>query len=283
MHQATSGTVFVRLLGEWRRGSAPAYRELADVVRLLILDGRLPLDSALPSERTLALALGVSRTTVTAAYNALREEGYLSAGQGTRARTSIPSRAGEEDPWAARADYAPGLRAPHGVVDFAYACLPANGAAVHQAYTAALSELPALLPGFGYDSYGLPELREAIAAKFTAEGLPTTVDQVMVTGGAQQAMALALAAFVTPGSRVLVNTPVTRTRWTRSAPGSARPSRSRSLSRTAGTSMASRRPWRGTGPPPRTSSRISRTPPGASCPPSSDAASPGPQRRPAPC
>ncbi|WFR84543.1 PLP-dependent aminotransferase family protein [Arthrobacter sp. Y-9] len=207
MHQATSSTVFVRLLGEWRRGSSPAYRELADVVRLLIMDGRLPLDSPLPSERTLALSLGVSRTTVTAAYNALREEGFLSAGQGTRARTSIPSRTGEEDPWAARTDYAPGLRAPHGVVDFAYACLPANGAAVHQAYTAALSELPALLPGFGYDSYGLPELREAIAAKFTAEGLPTTVDQVMVTGGAQQAMALALAAFVAPGSRVLVEHP----------------------------------------------------------------------------
>lgn len=207
MNQAISSTPFVRLLGEWRRGTAPAYRELADVVRLLILDGRLPLDSALPSERTLALALGVSRTTVTAAYNALREEGFLSAGQGTRARTCIPSQTGNADPWAARTDYAPGLRAPEGVVDFAYACLPANGAAVHQAYTAALSELPALLPGFGYDSYGLPELREAIAAKFTAEGLPTTVDQVMVTSGAQQAMTLALAAFVSPGQRVLVEHP----------------------------------------------------------------------------
>jgi len=207
MQQATSGTPFTRLLGEWRLGAAPAYRELADVVRLLILDGRLPLDSALPSERTLALALGVSRTTVTAAYNALREEGFLSAGQGTRARTCIPSQTGAEDPWAARTDYAPGLRAPEGMVDFAYACLPANGAAVHQAYTAALSELPALLPGFGYDSFGLPELREAIAAKFTAEGLPTTMDQVMVTGGAQQAMTLALAAFAAPGQRVLVEHP----------------------------------------------------------------------------
>ncbi|MFJ3958860.1 PLP-dependent aminotransferase family protein [Arthrobacter sp. NPDC090010] len=207
MNQATSGTAFVRLLGEWRRGAAPVYRELADVVRLLILDGRLPLDSSLPSERALAVALGVSRTTVTTAYNELREEGFLSAGQGTRARSCIPSQTRDLELLTLRQNYAAGLRAPDGVVDFAYACLPANGAVVHQAYTAALSELPALLPGFGYDSVGLPELREAIAARFTAEGLPTTVDQVMVTAGAQQAMSLALSAFTSPGQRAVIEHP----------------------------------------------------------------------------
>ncbi|MDP5226598.1 MULTISPECIES: PLP-dependent aminotransferase family protein [Arthrobacter] len=207
MTQATSGTAFSRLLGQWRLGAAPAYRELADVVRLLILDGRLPLDTPLPSERTLALTLGVSRTTVTGAYNELRQDGFLSAGQGTRARSCIPSRAGVPDPLAPRQDYAPGLRVPEDVVDFAYAALPANGEAVHRAYTAALSELPALLPGFGYDSYGLPELREAIAARFTAEGLPTTMDQVMVTAGAQQAMVLALATFAQPGRKVVLEHP----------------------------------------------------------------------------
>src|SRR5918995_3866796 len=79
-----------RLLGDWNIGAAPAYRELADVVRLLILDGRLPLDVALPSERALAATLGLSRTTVTAAFGSLREQGFLSSRQGSRARTSIP-------------------------------------------------------------------------------------------------------------------------------------------------------------------------------------------------
>src|SRR5687767_10929212 len=81
-----------RLLGPWNLGAAPAYRELADVVRLLVLDGRVPLDVALPSERSLAETLGVSRTTVTAAYALLREQGFLSSGQGSRARTCIPRR-----------------------------------------------------------------------------------------------------------------------------------------------------------------------------------------------
>ena len=90
-----------RLLGEWNIGAAPAYRELADVVRLLVLDGRVPLDVALPSERSLAATLGISRTTVTAAYALLREQGFLSGGQGSRSRSRIPGhgplRAGGND------------------------------------------------------------------------------------------------------------------------------------------------------------------------------------------
>jgi hypothetical protein len=64
-----SGTLtpaaLARLLGRWNLGTSPAYRELADVIRLLVLDGRVPLAVALPSERSLAGTLGVSRTTVT--------------------------------------------------------------------------------------------------------------------------------------------------------------------------------------------------------------------------
>jgi len=90
MSGSLNPTALTRLLGQWSRGAAPAYRELADVVRLLVLDGRVPLDMALPSERALAAALGVSRTTVTAAYASLREQGFLSSGQGSRGRTCIP-------------------------------------------------------------------------------------------------------------------------------------------------------------------------------------------------
>ena len=58
----------LRLLGPWRgERTGPAYSQLADSLRLLILDGRLALDVVLPGERELAAALEVSRTTVTAA------------------------------------------------------------------------------------------------------------------------------------------------------------------------------------------------------------------------
>ena len=167
-------SALARLLGEWNLGTAPAYRELADVVRLLVLDGRIPLDMALPSERALAAALGLSRTTVTAAYAQLREQGFLSTGQGSRARTCIPHQGsrGSHPAGALNLSGAPGLAVPAGILDLAYASLPASGEVVHRAFAAALTELPALLPGFGYDALGVGPLREAIAARYTASGVP---------------------------------------------------------------------------------------------------------------
>ncbi|SDL61021.1 transcriptional regulator, GntR family [Arthrobacter sp. ov407] len=200
-----------RLLGEWNVGAAPAYRELADVVRLLILDGRVALDVALPSERSLAATLGISRTTVTAAYALLREQGFLSSGQGSRSRSCIPSQgpahAGGHD-GALRLSGAPGLAVPDGILDLAYASLPASGEVVHRAFAAALTELPALLPGFGYDALGVGPLREAIAARYTAAGVPTTAGQILVTSGAQHALNIVLRTLAgRSGTKVLVEHP----------------------------------------------------------------------------
>jgi len=202
-----------RLLGEWNVGTTPGYRELADVVRLLVLDGRVALDTALPSERALSEALGVSRTMVTAAYGLLREQGFLTGGQGSRSRTRIPriTPAGttlftgpaRNDP----ALTAPGLAAPEGLIDLAYASLPASGEVVHRAFAAALTELPALLPGFGYDAIGLLPLREAVAARYTAAGAPTTASQILVTSGAQHALNIILRALAGRQDRVLVEHP----------------------------------------------------------------------------
>lgn len=206
----TPGTL-ARLLGEWNVGAAPAYRELADVVRLLILDGRVGLDVALPSERSLAAALGISRTTVTAAYALLREQGFLSSGQGSRSRSRIPSQgpahSGGHD-GALRLSGAPGLAVPDGILDLAYASLPASGEVVHRAFAAALTELPALLPGFGYDALGVGPLREAIAARYTAAGVPTTAAQILVTSGAQHALNIVLRTLAgRSGTKVLVEHP----------------------------------------------------------------------------
>ena len=84
--------LLVRELGNWRTSSrsGPAYQGLADAIRLLIVDGRVPVGARLPSERALADALRVSRTTVTAAYAQLREDGYLNARRGARSTTALP-------------------------------------------------------------------------------------------------------------------------------------------------------------------------------------------------
>ncbi|MBT8159978.1 MULTISPECIES: PLP-dependent aminotransferase family protein [Arthrobacter] len=192
-------TALVRLLGPWSTGAAPAYRELADVVRLLVMDGRIPLDVALPSERALAAALDLSRTTVTAAYASLREQGFLSGGQGSRGRTGIPHRAAPIS--------GPGLAVPDGILDLAYASLPATGEVVHRAFADALLDLPALLPGFGYDAVGLLPLREAIAERYTAAGVPTSAGQILVTSGAQHALNIVLKTLAGRQQKVLVEHP----------------------------------------------------------------------------
>lgn len=82
----------VRLLGHWQQTSSrtPLWRQLADALRLLILDGRLALHTRLPGERELATALNVSRTTVSSALAHLREEGYLESRHGSGSRVILP-------------------------------------------------------------------------------------------------------------------------------------------------------------------------------------------------
>src|SRR6195256_705328 len=84
--------LLARELGNWRTSSrsGPAYQGLADGIRMLIIDGRLPVGARLPSERALSDALRVSRTTVTAAYTQLREDSYLNARRGARSTTALP-------------------------------------------------------------------------------------------------------------------------------------------------------------------------------------------------
>src|SRR3954447_24756657 len=89
MTVAVSGPYLARLLGAWR-ASGPAYMALARALRLLVLDGRLPLRTRLPGERELAEALGVSRTTATAAYAEPREEGVRASRRRSGSWTRLP-------------------------------------------------------------------------------------------------------------------------------------------------------------------------------------------------
>jgi GntR family transcriptional regulator/MocR family aminotransferase len=59
-------------------------RQLANQLRGLITGGRLRPGQTLPSSRTLARSLDVSRNTVSFAIEQLTAEGYLSTSQGRR-------------------------------------------------------------------------------------------------------------------------------------------------------------------------------------------------------
>lgn len=189
-------------------GVGPAYLRLAAGLRALIADGRLPTGTRLPSERQLAATLGLSRTTVTSAYDALRTDGYADSRQGSGTRTRRPggqARLGERSPiWATSL---PVDDESEGVVDLTQAAIPANVPAVESAYHAALDHLPAYLARHGYAVAGLDVLRRAVANWYARRGLPTDPDQVMITSGAQQAISIIAERLVSPGDRVLVDHP----------------------------------------------------------------------------
>ena len=187
----------MRLLGEWR-GGATAYPALAAGLRELIVEGRLPPHTRLPSERALAAALGVSRNTATAALDVLREQGYLASQRGMGSWVTSPP---DTD---ARPDE---LLAPAGdVIDLTLANLPSPADLGALAATAAKA-LARELGGHGYEPFGLPAARQAIATYLSDRGLATEPAQVLVTQGALHAWDLALRTFARPGDRVLVETP----------------------------------------------------------------------------
>lgn len=187
--------------GESAVGGGPAYQQLANGIRRLVMDGRLVPGTRLPSERALTDQLGISRTTVTRAYELLRDRGYLASLRGSGSVVRLPANVDFQTPNGLDPSPTPG-----GWIDLTCAAPPAPPG-VASAYTVALERLPALLSGTGYHPMGLPELREVIASRFTARGLPTTVDQILVTSGALAGLAIVARTFTGAGDRVLLESP----------------------------------------------------------------------------
>ncbi|MCK1814999.1 PLP-dependent aminotransferase family protein [Streptomyces sp. XM4011] len=196
-----------RLLGSQKGAPggrrAPAYRNLADGVRLLVLEGRVPVAARLPAERELAAALSVSRTTVAAAFDALRTDGFLQSRRGAGSWTAVPP--GRPLPTRALDPLPP--ESAEGVIDLGCAALPAPQPWLSRGFESALATLGPAAGTHGDFPAGLPELRRALADRYTARGVPTMPEQIMVTTGAMGAVAAICRMFTPAGERVAVEHP----------------------------------------------------------------------------
>ena len=172
-----------------------------------LVDGQLPVRVRLPSERDLAAELGVSRTTVTSAYERLRADGFLVSRQGSGSWTTLPRQRA-----AGMLPLTPGL-SPSEMLDLAVAAPGPPPGILEAATEAAALRLPQQLidmrgsSGHGYHPAGLPELRGRIAERFAVRGAPTSGEQIMVTSGAQGALHLLASRLLGPGDVVLVEQP----------------------------------------------------------------------------
>jgi DNA-binding transcriptional MocR family regulator len=204
----TSGTRSIDVataLVDWKRGRGPLLARLAGALEAAILRGVIPAGTRLPSERDLAAALELSRSTVVAAYDRLKAEGRIHTlrGSGTFAGPAPTAN----DPFSAGhlLSIVAARELPRQTVEFTIAALPGSREIAPAAARLAAKLGPLADRTPGYLPLGLPSLRSEIARMYTRRGLPTEAEQIIVTSGAQQAIALVAQLF--RGSRVAAEDP----------------------------------------------------------------------------
>jgi GntR family transcriptional regulator/MocR family aminotransferase len=220
--------------------ASPAYRQLYEQLRRMILDGEMGGGERLPASRALAQQLAVARVTVTQAYERLAAEGFVHSrvGAGTFVTESLdladPGGDGRPyqpalSPWGLRlgelaaeleshADYPDADRSSlldlragrHLEIDFGF------GRAFTQLFpydiwrrllARYLSTDDTMLSRYG-SAAGFEPLRQAIADYLVrARGVRCTGEQVVIVSGAQQALDILSRLLLAPDSEVLVETP----------------------------------------------------------------------------
>ena len=197
-----------RLLDDWSDRPGGMSSRLAGALRQLVRSGQLTAGARLPSERTLAAALGIGRTTVGQAFDALRGEGVLVSRTGTGTFVSAAaghSRARGDDRLRSFVHAHTAAR-----VDLRSAALPGIPMVAEELDRLSSADFAESVRTHGYVPGGLPVLRTAIARYYEDLGVPTDPGQILVTSGAQQAMRLVAEALVEPGRNVVVEEPTFR-------------------------------------------------------------------------
>lgn len=192
-------------------------RQVYEQIRQAILGGRIPRDERLPPTRELAQRLGVSRNTVTLAYEWLTAEGLIAGRKGAGSFVEsrlVPSarlssgaaKAGGRPFW--HSIQAPAVRPPPRW-DFGVGMPDAE----HFPFDTWRRLLARQIRGSKLRSHygdpaGLAELRAAIARHVgVSRGVRAAADDVLVTNGAQQAFDLVARVLLSAGSVVAVEEP----------------------------------------------------------------------------
>ncbi|HTO75403.1 MAG TPA: PLP-dependent aminotransferase family protein [Thermoanaerobaculia bacterium] len=197
--------------------------QIRDTIRRSVLAGQLRPGSQLPSSRALASELGVSRNSVVDAYDQLLVEGYLESrrGSGTFVAPHVAARASRwptvDRPAASRTSV------------FGLALAEITTSHSSDALRPFSPGIPALEPSllrrwiqtsgrvrrritpellnYG-DAAGYGPLREAIASRLgPTRGVTCGPDQVVITSGTQQGLAIAAQLLCNPGDTAWIEDP----------------------------------------------------------------------------
>jgi GntR family transcriptional regulator/MocR family aminotransferase len=212
----------------------PLYRQLYEAFRHLILGGRLLPGQHVPSTRSLACSLGISRATVVLSYEQLLSEGYLQTlpGSGTFVCHQLPENFSQPTPTSHELQTDQFEESPIQLSAFGASLLN------HQRFPFPESKLPInfgqgqpaldafplktwrqllsrhcrsgdlIMLGYSHDPLGHRPLREAIAQYLVQyRAVQCKADQILIVNGSQQALDLVARVLIKGGDHVALEDP----------------------------------------------------------------------------
>ncbi|SFD82929.1 GntR family transcriptional regulator, regulator for abcA and norABC [Paenibacillus catalpae] len=204
-----------------RDNGIPLYRQIIDYVRDKIERGEWPPGSRIPTERAIAKAFDVNRSTVVQAFAELAAEGLIvgKSGSGTIVAAimgdqNIPKLPDWES-YVKTGVHRPNQRT---IQDINHAeFIPdiirlGTGEPSPDLYPQAMErillQMPSQMKDFGYpEPRGLYTLREEISRHMAQYGVKVSPDSVLIVSGALQALQLIALGLLKNGSSVLTESP----------------------------------------------------------------------------
>lgn len=216
-----------------RDSEEPIYRQLIRFIRSQVDSGSMPVGTRLPASRDLARQLHISRISVVNAYAELRAEGYLSAhaGRGTfvAGERPVPSLNGHgHGHGSAHNHNGNGNLSPEvpitpdrtlremmrlakkpGVLNFSNGAPPADFFPVSHLRDAINSVLDRdSARALTYEvAEGYGPLRVSVRDYVSALGIACRPEQVLITGGTQQAIDLVIQSLCCEGDLIVTEAP----------------------------------------------------------------------------
>lgn len=208
----------------------PLYQQIYTYLRQNILTGSLAPETRLPASRQFAQDLGVNRITIESAYSELESDGLIFSrvGSGTYVMKQNPlpnlPKADPDLPWPIWQQDIQEMNAknvrvsPEAMLKTAGHPHPISFAGgVGDSYLFPLEDFSRVIrniihrdgmASLGYGEYnGYGPLRSTIAQVLANQGVSTRPENILVTGGSQQALSFVSQVLLKPGDTILVESP----------------------------------------------------------------------------
>lgn len=205
-----------------RQAKKAIYKQLAEYIEKGIADGTFPPDKPLPSERYLASALSLNRSTVVNAYDELESIGLIERNRGSGTTISkdiwgitkkrIPSwnryiEAGSFLPSQPVTQKIRKEAVEHKLINLASGELSED--LFPKSFLSEITSTRSFIGSLGYDHpLGNEILRNTLTKHVKkSRGIETNPSSILITSGAQQALHLIVQCLLKPGDAIAIEDP----------------------------------------------------------------------------